>query len=159
MSEFDLFQSIRIGDIDRFMMHINSDNLNSVNEYKQSLLHESISSKNIIVSDYLIKNRIDLNAADYNGQTALHYCAAHNTLDIAENVLNNGGLLNISDKYGNQPLWTAVFNAKSKNSYDMVKLFLRYTTDINHKNNNGRSPLDFAHQINDEELIKILCNS
>ena len=52
-------------------------------------------------------------------------------------------------------MWTAVFNCKGK-YYDIVELFMKYNPDIHTKNNAGRSPLDFAIQVGNEKLIKML---
>ncbi|WP_123868180.1 ankyrin repeat domain-containing protein [Chryseobacterium lactis] len=62
--------------------------------------------------------------------------------------------LRLQDQFGNNAMWTAVFN--SDGGYDIVKLLKEYGFDSNSKNNNDRSPLDFAKQIEDEELQKIL---
>lgn len=53
-------------------------------------------------------------------------------------------------------LWYAVFNAN--NDYRLVKLLVRYGADALSKNNAIRSPLDFAKQIKDTEMINILAN-
>lgn len=51
-------------------------------------------------------------------------------------------------------LWTAVFNAKGK--YNIVKILKESGADSFSKNEAGRSPLDFAIQINDKDLCQIL---
>lgn len=50
----------------------------------------------------------------------------------------------------------AVFYAN--NDYRLVKLLVRYGADALSKNNAMRSPLDFAKQIEDTEMINILAN-
>ena len=62
--------------------------------------------------------------------------------------------INIIDYYGNNPLWYAVFNAND--DYCLVKLLVKYGADALSKNNAMRSPLDFAKQIEDTEMINIL---
>lgn len=81
-------------------------------------------------------------------------CAAYFNLEIAELLLQKKAQINIIDKYGNNPLWVAVFNAHG--DYRMVKLFLKYNANIQNKNRANRSPLDFAKQINDLDLVNIL---
>ena len=60
--------------------------------------------------------------------------------------------VNVKDKYGNNPLWTAVFNE----NYQIVQLYVDNNGDINNKNGNNMSPLDFAIELADTTLIEIL---
>lgn len=150
----DIFQAIRTKNNEEYDLLINTTNFNVVNNYGQNLLQESISFDNQYVSNDLINKNIDLNHKDKDGKTALHYCASHNNFNIAEAILKKECEIDICDNYGNNPLWVSVFN--SRGVYDIVKLFVKYKANLNNKNNAGKTPLDFAIQINDEELIKIL---
>ena len=71
-------------------------------------------------------------------------------------LVKNRAKVNVTDCYGNNPLWYAVFNAN--NDYRLVKLLVKYGADALSKNNAMRSPLDFAKQIEDTEMINILAN-
>lgn len=150
----DIFQTIRTKNNDAFLSIINIVNINLLNEYGQNLLQESISYDNFFTMSYLIENGIDINHQDSDGKTPLHYCASLNNYSIAKKILEKKGDISICDNFGNNPLWVAVFNARGK--YDLVKLFLQYGANINNKNKSNKSPLDFAIQISDEELIGIL---
>jgi len=152
----DIFQAIRIKDNNDFMSIINDFDINVLNEYNQNLLQESISSNNLSAASFLIENGIELNHQDSDGKTSLHYCASFNNYSIAEKILDKGGNINICDNFGNNPLWVAVFNARGE--YELVKLFLKYNADANNKNKSNKSPLDFAIQISDEDLIDMLKN-
>ncbi|MBD9354546.1 ankyrin repeat domain-containing protein [Methylomonas albis] len=154
MGNIDLFQVIRLNDEEKFYSEIDDVDINQVNEDGQNMLHEAVAYNNLPFAKALIKRNIDVNHRDIKSQTPLHYAANHGFLDIAELILNSGGSLNIEDDYGNQPTWTAVFNARG--NYEIVKCFLKFKPDISHKNRAGRSPLDFANQINDQNLIHIL---
>ncbi|MBV4009937.1 ankyrin repeat domain-containing protein, partial [Phocaeicola coprocola] len=72
-------------------------------------------------------------------------------IEIAKLLLQKKAQINIIDRYGNNPLRVAVFNAYG--DYRIVKLFLKYNTNIQNKNRVNRSPLDFAKQINDLDLV------
>jgi ankyrin repeat protein len=150
----NLFEYIRKNNKDLFYMHIDSVDINQTNEQGQNMLHEAIAFNNKALSEELIKRKINVNHQDEKLQTPLHYVANYNNSKIAKLLLNNHGDLNVVDKYRNSPLWTATFNARG--SYEIIKLFLKYFPDINHKNNNNKSPLDFARKINDKELIDLL---
>ena len=58
----------------------------------------------------LVNKRIDINHQDDKGFSSLHYCAQFSNINIAELLLKNNANINIVDSYGNNPLWTAVFN-------------------------------------------------
>ena len=60
----------------------------------------------------------------------------------------------LKDKYGNTPLWTAVFN--SRGNYDVVKQLIKAGSNPFLKNNFGKSPFDFAKQIKDNKLAELL---
>ena len=69
-------------------------------------------------------------------------------------LLAKGGKVNILDSSGNNPLWYAVFYADG--DYQFVKLLIKYGADALSKNKAMRSPLDFAKEIGDEMMTKIL---
>ncbi len=96
-----------------------------------------------------------MNLVDEDKQTALHCICNYPNIEVARSILEHGGDINKRDKYGNNALWTAVFNCKGR-YYEMVELFMKYNPDVTTKNNAGRSPLDFAIQVGDDKLIKLL---
>ena len=119
----------------------NGYNINSTDEYGYSALHLASSKGLVKMAIFLIDKGIDVNTSDKNGQTILHYAALNNQLDVAKAALEKNANLSIDDIYGNQPLWTAVFNDKGRNDrFEMVKLFVEYGADVNHKNKVGKSP-------------------
>ncbi|MBO9203262.1 MULTISPECIES: ankyrin repeat domain-containing protein [Niastella] len=132
----------------------------NINElaYDKSALHATCVTNASEAAAFLIENRIDVNLKDkQTGATALHYCAVYNHFEIANLIVANGGRLDIHDDYGNEPLWTAVFNVRGKiERLPLVELFLIHGGNKNHKNNAGRSPLDFLNQIKHIPLIELL---
>ena len=110
-----------------------------------SPIHVAISKDFPEIAKLLIEANFNTNLQDSKGQTALHYCAFYNNLIIAELLLSSGARLDIPDNYGNQSLWTAVFNDKGfGRRIEMIKLFLKYGADKNHKNNVQLSPIEIA---------------
>lgn len=118
MKKNDLFSIIEHVSYEQYENVISNTCINDCNEYKQNLLHEAIACCRNDIATNLI-NRNNINQQDYKGETPLHYCAAYFNLEIAELLLQKKAQINIIDKYGNNPLWVAVFNAHG--DYRMVK--------------------------------------
>ena len=157
MPAINMFQVVRNNDTDTFLSALGKFDINQVNEDGQNLLHEAIAFGNIFFAEKLIAMMIDVNCIDAKTQTPLHFAANFRAQAIAEAILRNGGNLDIEDRYGNQALWPAVFNARG--DYGLVLQFLKHRLDVNYKNKAGRSPLDFARQIGDKKLIDLLENA
>ncbi len=151
---FDMLDTQDISLLDR---EIDEQSINVLDKSGYSLLHICISRSYDPISAFLIEKGIDTNNKDKNSQTALHYSAFYNKIQIAENLLAHGADIHIADNFGNQPLWTAVFNDKGfGNRIDIIKIFLKYGADINHKNNASRSPLDLAKNAGYTAIINLL---
>jgi ankyrin repeat protein len=119
--------------------------INSLDSYGYSALHVASSKGLGDIAFFLVENNIDVNMPDKNGQTVLHYVAEYDQLKLAKVALDNGAKLSIADIHGNEPLWTAIFNDKGRNErIDLIKLFLEYGADVNHKNKVGKSPKDIV---------------
>lgn len=152
----DIFQMVRFDEIENLKKFVNEKNVNRfVNEYGQNLLHEAIAYDAPDVLKYLLHCDINVNKQDDEGKTPLHYSADHSNYDFTKLLLTTEGIeKNIKDQFGNNAMWVAVFNARGY--YDIVKLLKDFGADANSKNNNNKSPLDFAKQIGDDEMIEIL---
>ena len=111
MKKNDLFSIIEHVSYEQYENVISNTCINDCNEYKQNLLHEAIACCRNDIATNLI-NRNNINQQDYKGETPLHYCAAYFNLEIAELLLQKKAQINIIDKYGNNPLWVAVFKCR-----------------------------------------------
>lgn len=154
MKENEIFSIVRNGPYDQYLKLITNIDINSQTEYGQNLLQEAIGANKDKIAIDLVNKRIDINHQDDKGFSSLHYCAQFSNINIAELLLKNNANINIVDSYGNNPLWTAVFNTCE--DYQMVRLFMKYGADAHHKNKANRSPIDFAQQIEDVDMVKIL---
>ncbi len=154
MKEKNIFSVVRNGQYDQYLKSIKGVDINCRNEYGQNLLQEAISSGRDDIAVDLVDRGIDVNQQDCKGLTPLHYCAQYLNVHIAELLLKNEADVNATDAYGNNPLWTAVFNADG--DYRVVELFVKNGADAQYKNKANRSPLDIARQIEDADMIKIL---
>ncbi|MBF0548529.1 MAG: ankyrin repeat domain-containing protein [Candidatus Riflebacteria bacterium] len=150
----DIFQLIRSQDNDRFFSLLKTIDLNIRNEFGQNLLHEAIACANTLAGVELIKCGINVNSQDSQGLTPLHFAASYRNQVLAKLILEHGGDLLIVDNHGNNPLWTAVFNARG--NYEIVEMLTKSGGDAFQKNKHSKSPLDFAKQIGDLTLVALL---
>ena len=150
----DVFKLIYNGEFEKVQAQLDGVDLAQLNADGRNLLHVAVARKASDLAEALILQGVLVNQTDKNGQTPLHFAAENYDLRSAAAMLTNGGNPNWPDKYGNTPLWKATFNARG--NYEMVKLLMDHHADPGIKNNAGRSSLDFAVQIGDEELAEIL---
>ena len=154
MTYSDAFQAARRADLNQFRQALIGVNLDATTTNERNLLHIAIAYRRPENSIELINRGINVNWQDEEGSTPLHYATNYGQLEVVRLILKKGGDYSVVDKHGNTPLWYAVFNARGH--YDIVALLLQSGAVPTLKNNNNRSPLDFAQQIGDEKLISIL---
>jgi ankyrin repeat protein len=103
----------------------------------------------------LLEHGADVTAQDKDGSTPLHY-AIENCLDSVVETLvkKNRAVIAIADKHGNEPLWTAAFDARG--DYEAFLLLLSYGADPTDLNKVNSSPLDLAKRMGEDALLRIL---
>lgn len=152
----DIFAVVSHGTEDEYNSAVGQVDINILDEYQHNLLHEAIAYGKKMVAIDLIDRGINVNKQDYRGQTPLHFLGDYPDIEVAEIVLQHGGRLDIVDKYGNTPLWPAVFYLKRQEDYALVRLYMKNGSDPHSKNNVGKSPIDLAETFGDEKLKAIL---
>ncbi len=145
-SKSTVFTIAQYGNYETFLEKFSIQDINQKSKYGSSLLHGAIAGKNFDIALFLIKSGIDVNMVNSDGQTALHHICVYPNINVAKEILKSGGDVSIKDKYGNIPLWIAVFNAEqdSDGRYELIDLLMKNGSDPNSKNNVGKTPLDIA---------------
>ena len=102
---------------------------------------------------FMINNGIDLSITDFEGKSALYHACEKGHTEIVKLILEHYNL-NVDQvtNHGTIPLMIAVFH----NHIDIVKELLKYTKEINFKNENGSTPLVTAVIMNNFEIVKML---
>ncbi|HEY7336585.1 MAG TPA: ankyrin repeat domain-containing protein [Bryobacteraceae bacterium] len=100
----------------------------------------------------LIQKKADVNAAEPDGTTALHWAAYHNDLDAADVLVRAGAKVNAATDLGVTPLWPASENGSSA----MVRRLLEAGANPNLALLSGETPLMVAARSGYPEVVEQL---
>lgn len=103
----------------------------------------------------LLKGKIDVNAADGEGMTALHWAAHRNDLDTVRLLLSAGAKATVANRYG----VTALHEAATLGNTAMVTALLRAGANVNAEYGDGETPLMIASRTGSLETVKALLES
>src|SRR5439155_1368926 len=84
----------------------------------------------------LLQQRVDVNAAEADGTTALHWAARANDLQAADMLLRAGANVKLANRYGVTPLYLASTNGNAA----MIELLLKAGADPNSALPEGETP-------------------
>ncbi|KAI9695619.1 MAG: hypothetical protein M1836_006147 [Candelina mexicana] len=90
--------------------------------------------------DLLLRRDADVNSKNFNGQTALHFCASKNTLDVARRLISQKASARVKDKRGQ----LALHRAAAIGSVPMVKLLVENMSPLNATDVSGYTALHHA---------------
>jgi uncharacterized protein len=100
----------------------------------------------------LMKERVDVNAPQIDGMTALHWAAYHDDREIAELLVRAGASVNAANRYGITPLSLACTNGSGA----IVEMLLKAGADANAFLPGGETPLMTAARTGEIAAVKAL---
>ena len=103
----------------------------------------------------LIRQKADVNGADAEGMTALHWAAHWNDLDAVTARLSAGARAAVANRYGVTPL----HEAATVGNAAMVNALLRAGANANAAYGDGETPLMTASRTGNPDAVKLLIES
>jgi ankyrin repeat protein len=159
MPSNDIHEFARIGQVNALRQAIQNDaDIDLKDDFSTTALQYAIAYKQVEAVYALLELGGDVSSQDGDGSTALHYAIEHNLPEVLEALLQKcPEAVGISDKYGNQPLWTAAFHARG--NYEMVIMLLKRGADPKHLNRVDLCPLDMPEKFQEPALLAVLESS
>ncbi|XP_040210884.1 transient receptor potential cation channel subfamily V member 6-like [Rana temporaria] len=128
--------------------------VNEVDKYGQTAMHEVAKSWHIEVAQFLIERQAKVNKADQHGITPLHIAAAVDYPDMVTFLLKRGANVNAETKAKQTPLHYAA-------KYDAVgslKILVKNNADPSARDHKQRTPLHLAAGLDRSEAARLLLN-
>lgn len=95
--------------------------VDSINEYNETLLHEAARSGDIETAKFLIEKGANVNAIDVDGGTPLHYAACNAHLETVKLLIDNGADINAQDFDKKSPLqFASMFVTEEKEGCQQI---------------------------------------
>ena len=117
------------------------------------LLHEYVKNGDLITSEFLIRQGIDVNQKDLKQFEAIHYAACYGNVELLHLLVSYGADVNALDGSGMSALHLSVLN---DNFPFVEELILTYSAYINLRDNQHSTAIDYA---NDERTFIFLYNN
>jgi ankyrin repeat protein len=118
-------------------------------------LVDAVKRHDAVAVKSLLKAKADVNAADAEGMTALHWAAQANDLDTVRLLLTAGAKATAANRYGVTPL----HQAATLGNAAMVTALLRAGANANAEYGEGETPLMIAARTGSLETVKALLES
>lgn len=108
-------------------------------------LANAVIERDVTAVKKLLSKGTDPNWSDREGWTALHFAAQNNDAETADILLRHGAAVESRDKFGNTPLYRAVFSYCG--GPNCVLVLLEAGANSDQMNNYGVSPRSLASTI------------
>jgi ankyrin repeat protein len=105
------------------------------------------------VAAYLQDHGDEVNSADGEGFTPLHFAAQQQHADAAAVLIEAGADIEARNRFGNTPLWGALFNVRDGDG-EVVRTLLAAGADPDAVNNYGASPRGLASTVANYDLMR-----
>lgn len=119
---------------------------------EKAALADAAEQRNAALFRKLLDGGADVNAAQVDGMTALHWAVYHDDVATARMLVRAGAKINAANRYGVPPLSLAATNGNT----DLVKLLLEAGADVNASLPGSETILMTAARVGNLENVKAL---
>lgn len=123
-----------------------------VMDKRRSFLHMASEFGHLEVAAELLRRKADVNYADADGMTPLHFAARNDRGCIVKLLLDYGANIEAKSNNSETPLFLAVHCC----SYQSITLLLNSGADVNCPDSSLMSPLHIAAEFEQEMLVQLL---
>jgi ankyrin repeat protein len=120
--------------------------------FAQSFVADAAMARDNAAVRRLLQDGADMNAAQADGATALHWAAYHGDADVAALLLEAGADASAANRNGSTPLWLAA----SQGDATMIEALLGGGADANEQLPLGRKPLMLAARAGTVDAVRVL---
>src|SRR5262245_3461904 len=103
----------------------------------RSSLVAAVKNGNRAAALALIQQKVDVNAAETNGTTPLHYAAYQEDVELVDRLLKAGAKPSIVNEFGSTPMSEAATTGNAA----VIRLLLKAGADVNSPNREGQTAL------------------
>jgi uncharacterized protein len=148
---------IELGNNENVKKLLTAVGIDALDAYLRTALIWATFYNNISLLIWLIENGADTNHQDKDGYTGLHFAGQEKCFECAKLLIDKGANLELADRHGNTPLWTAIFNSRvnSRGDTRLVKLYVQNGANLDHTNKYQRTPRQMAETIGGFDLTSI----
>lgn len=115
-------------------------------------LAQAVKSGDKAAVQSLLRQHVDVNAAEADGTTALHYAVRNDDLDLANRLIGAGANVKAANRYGVTPLYLAAVNGNAA----MIEKLLGAGVDANAVSTEGETALMTASRTGRVDAVKVL---
>ena len=140
-----LYYAVKSGNMEiiKLLMEAGAD----VNAGSRLPLSTAVEQDNLSMAEYLITHGADVNAPE--GWTALQIAVSASTIEMVKLLIAKGADINVGS-------WPPLHDAVYKGRRDIVELLIKEGADLSAKDSGGCTPLYYATQNNDLDMMKLL---
>ena len=100
-------------------------------------LVEAVKSGDKAAAVALLAQRADVNAAETDGTTPLHWAVHHGDLELTQRLIRAGAKVNVKNEYGSTPMSEAAVLGRA----DLIEALLKAGADVESPNADGQTAL------------------